>query len=261
MTRRHVLQLTSLGIMAAVAALAFQKPEAKKLLILEWAHKAPKETPPVAVLIEMGLKDADAKSWSGNATVTGATVVHREGYRFRDRRQAARSERLAGVVAQADALAAEHAAGRHAGTVRHRRRRPAPGRRQARRRFIDSRERAARCDEKVPLKDVLAGKPHAIQNGRAVVRLVTTATPVVIEQDRGRLPRRLLRPRRHALGGVHQLHGEGGRAGASRRRTSRSSRRISRRSTRRNSAISCSSSRTATASGASRSRSRGRRKT
>src|SRR5262249_6719205 len=32
--------------------------------------------------------------------------------------------------------------------------------------------------EKVALKDVLAGKPHPIQEGRAVVRLVTTATPV-----------------------------------------------------------------------------------
>src|SRR5213078_511590 len=30
----------------------------------------------------------------------------------------------------------------------------------------------------VPLKEVLSGKTHAIQNGRAVVRLITTAAPV-----------------------------------------------------------------------------------
>ncbi len=33
-------------------------------------------------------------------------------------------------------------------------------------------------NEKVPLKEVLAGKTHAIQEGRAVVRLVSTATPI-----------------------------------------------------------------------------------
>ena len=64
---------------------------------------------------------------------------------------------------------------------------------------------------------MLAGKTHAdLRTARAVVRLITTATPVDNRQDRGRLPRRRLRSRRHALGGVHQLHGEGRRAAASR---------------------------------------------
>src|SRR5579872_1998312 len=84
MKRRAVLLLTALGIMVAIAALALQKPAADKLLVLDWASKAGAETPPVAVLIEMGLKDIEAKPWSGKAVVTGAKVVHREGYRFRD---------------------------------------------------------------------------------------------------------------------------------------------------------------------------------
>src|SRR5262249_32985110 len=53
------------------------------LLLLEWAHRAPAETPPVAVLLEFGLKDLKAVDWSGRAAVAGARLVQREGYRFR----------------------------------------------------------------------------------------------------------------------------------------------------------------------------------
>ena len=58
----------------------------------------------------------------------------------------------------------------------------------------------------MPLKDVLAGTAQRVVGGPARVRLVTTATPLTIRQDRGRFPRRRLRSRRHAVGGVHQLH-------------------------------------------------------
>jgi hypothetical protein len=43
-------------------------------------------------------------------------------------------------------------------------------------------------DEKIPLKDVLAGKTHLLQNGRALVRLITTATPVVTDKTEDDFP-------------------------------------------------------------------------
>src|SRR5438270_308047 len=81
--RRHpFLLLAVLAAMIAVAAVSARKKP--RLLVLEWASKAKTQTPPVAVLIEMGLTDDKPASWSGRATVAGAKVVHREGYRFRD---------------------------------------------------------------------------------------------------------------------------------------------------------------------------------
>src|SRR5262245_46964601 len=84
MKRRHLLVLAATAGMVAVAALATQQRQG--LLVLEWANKAPAENPPSAVLIELGLQDYKTfkpRDWSGRATVTGAKVVHREGYRFR----------------------------------------------------------------------------------------------------------------------------------------------------------------------------------
>src|SRR5690349_21851265 len=81
MRRRFPLLVASVAALVAVAALAIQRRG--NLLILEWAHKAPAETPPVAVLLEFGLKDFKAVDWSGRATIAGARVVRREGYRFR----------------------------------------------------------------------------------------------------------------------------------------------------------------------------------
>src|SRR5205807_9547537 len=83
MKRRSLLAFAATVTMLAVAALAVQQRGGGSLLLLDWAHKAPAETPPVAVLLEMGLKDLKAADWSGKATVAGAKVVHREGYRFR----------------------------------------------------------------------------------------------------------------------------------------------------------------------------------
>lgn len=82
MKPRFVLALAVTGAMLAIAALAHQnKPP---LLILDWAAKAGQDTPTIAVLIELGIKDAQPTSWSGRARVTGARVVRREGYRFRE---------------------------------------------------------------------------------------------------------------------------------------------------------------------------------
>ena len=63
--------------------LASQRKPAASLPVLDWAGKARAETPPAAVLVELGLQDKEPRDWSGKATVTGAKVVHREGYRFR----------------------------------------------------------------------------------------------------------------------------------------------------------------------------------
>src|SRR5262245_51468482 len=81
MTRRRVLLLTALGVMISLAALASQNRSS--LLLLDWASKAPRERTPVAVLIEVGLKDDAPTLWNSRAAIAGARGVHREGYRFR----------------------------------------------------------------------------------------------------------------------------------------------------------------------------------
>src|SRR5260370_2689826 len=72
----------AVGVMPAVLGLTAQK-EKKNLLVLDWANKAAAGNPPVAVLIEFGLKDKEPTDYNSKATVAGAKVVHREGYRFR----------------------------------------------------------------------------------------------------------------------------------------------------------------------------------
>src|SRR5262245_19046614 len=85
MTRRRTAFLAAVGIMGAVGLLAAQKPKADgQLLLLDWAAKSSLDTPPVAVLIQMGVRDDAPSPWSGRARVQGARVVHREGYHFRD---------------------------------------------------------------------------------------------------------------------------------------------------------------------------------
>src|SRR5262245_18589535 len=83
MKRRYALSLAALGLMLVIAAVGSQQPK-PRLLLLDWAAKAQESTPPAAVLIELGVKDARPTAWSGRATITGARVVHRQGYRFRD---------------------------------------------------------------------------------------------------------------------------------------------------------------------------------
>src|SRR4051812_6843451 len=81
MKSRPVLLAAVIGL--AVTLLALAPPGGQGLLVHEWAAKGDRRVPPVAVLIELGLKDAQVTPWAGKATVTGATVVHREGYAFR----------------------------------------------------------------------------------------------------------------------------------------------------------------------------------
>src|SRR5205085_3047140 len=83
MSRRSLLFLAILAGVLTIGAMSGQKPK-QNLLVLDWAAKSSLPTPPVAILLEMGLKDESATDYSGSATVTGAKVVHREGYRFRE---------------------------------------------------------------------------------------------------------------------------------------------------------------------------------
>lgn len=52
--------------------------------LLDWAKKAKAGKLPISVLLEFGHTDISFRDWSGQATVTGAKVLGREGYRFRD---------------------------------------------------------------------------------------------------------------------------------------------------------------------------------
>src|SRR5262249_25413370 len=140
--------------------------------------KAQAEAPPTAVLIEMGIKDVEAESWSGKAVVTGAKVVHREGYRFRaadklldpDGWKASSHRPLMAPKNQPATLTLDPFA--TVGVVLH---------------LADVKPDATLTltvgdqgidGQKVALPDVLSGKAQSLKNGRVVVRLVSTAAPV-----------------------------------------------------------------------------------
>jgi hypothetical protein len=163
--------------MVVIAALATQRRQ-PNLLLLEWAHKAQMETPPVAILIEMGGKDKSPRDWSGRATVAGGRVVHREGYRFRkedkltepDGWQASSHRGLrvppkAPQVSKMEGLAT-------VGVVLH---------------LADLKGDATLTLERkdgelgkaeVSLKEVVSGKAQKVWNSLATVRLISTATPI-----------------------------------------------------------------------------------
>jgi len=189
MNRRRTLIVVALGVMAAVALLAAQKPKADgKLLLLEWAAKSSLDTPPVAVLIELGLKDTEPTKWDGKATVSGAKVVHREGYRFRDGDQLtdpdaweASSRRPIRVPPRQPAVARTEGID-SVGVVLH------LADLKADAELTVEMKTAEQGTAKVALKDVLSGKHVAILGGSAVVRLVTTATPVAVGKTEDDFP-------------------------------------------------------------------------
>jgi hypothetical protein len=183
MKRRFVLLVASAG--ALVAAAAFHRQQPPKLLLLEWASKANLGTPPVAVLIEMGLKDDKPTPWAGRATVTGAKVVHREGYRFRtddrltgDDGWEASSHRGLRVPARNPAVAKMEGIAT-VGVVLH---------------LADLQPDAkltvhrSNDSTSVAVKDVLTGRRQPLWDGKAVVRLISTATPVVTAKTEDDFP-------------------------------------------------------------------------
>lgn len=172
--RNIVLVVVAVAAMVAVAALSEKKKPGP--LLLEWANRGSKERPPTAVLIELGLKDKQAEKWSGRAVVNGAKVVHREGYRFRPNdklldpdRWEASSHRGLRVPPRSPAVARMEGIAT-VGVVLH---------------LSDitddaslllSTDREGPGKTEVKLKDVLAGHAQDLWDGKARVRLVTTAT-------------------------------------------------------------------------------------
>jgi hypothetical protein len=162
-----------------IAALFAQKKQPKTLLVLDWAAKSSLERPPSAVLIEFGHKDEAPTDWAGEATVTGAKIVHREGYRFRPKAgdeltatgwKASSRHGIRMPVRNANAARIEGIA--TIGVVLH---------------LTDIADDAAltiqttgaeKSKSIINIKDVVSGKPQALLDGRGVVRLVSTATPV-----------------------------------------------------------------------------------
>ncbi|HTU17494.1 MAG TPA: hypothetical protein VMG10_05470 [Gemmataceae bacterium] len=172
--RNVVLVLAAAVTMVAVAALSEKKKP--DLLLLDWANRGSKERPPAAVLIEMGTKDKQPAKWSGRAVVTGAKVVHREGYRFRPddklrdpdrwelsshwglRAGNAVVRRMEGIVTVGVVL--------HLSDIQD----------DASLSITTAHEGAEKGE--VKLKDVLAGHSQDLWGGKARVRLVTTAKPL-----------------------------------------------------------------------------------
>ena len=184
MKRRIVLSMLAAGIMIAVAALGPQKKPG--LLLLEWAAKAKMETPPVAILIEMGLKDSQPVSWSGRAAVEGAKVLKREGYRFRRDDKLVEPDGWEGSSHRGLRLPPRNPAAASLeriatiGVVLH---------------LSEIKEDALitiRCEgrqpAKVPVADVLDGKPKSLWEGAAAVRRISTATALVTAKTENDFP-------------------------------------------------------------------------
>jgi hypothetical protein len=171
--------------MLTLATLGAQKHPG--LLLLDWARKGVAERTPVAVLIELGLKDTQPTPWAGHATVRGATVVHRESYRFRDSDKLmapdgweAASHRQGTQPAKIPARAAAlriatvgvvlHVAGLQANSTL----------------TVEAGE--SNVPAAVPLQDVLAGKTILLWDGKAAVRRVSTSSPVVTAKTEDDFP-------------------------------------------------------------------------
>jgi hypothetical protein len=173
--KRCALFLTLAVLVGLAAFAARHRPD---LLVLDWAGKSSLEKPPVAILIEMGLGDKKPADWSGHASLTGAKVVHREGYRFRqqdkliapDGWQAASHRGLrvppnAPQVSKMEGIATVgvvlHLAKVEKGAI-------------LKLDFADK----GHAQAEIPLSDVLAGKSQKLWEGKAVVRLISTAMPL-----------------------------------------------------------------------------------
>jgi hypothetical protein len=174
MLRRSALLLACVGVVLTLAVLGAQKKPG--LLLLDWAAQANPEATPVALLLEMGLKDENATPWPGKATVSGAKVVRREGYRFRDGDQlvepdswkatSRRPINVAGMPARARMVKVASV-----GVVFH---------------LAELQEGATLNIEagdnlkaEVAVKEVLNGHAKELWEGKALVRRLATATPLV----------------------------------------------------------------------------------
>lgn len=185
MIRKCLLWLGCVGLLGLLVALAQPKPQG--LLLLQWAKANPEPAKNVAVLLEMGLNDTEPTDWSGKVQLQGGRIVHREGYRFRD----------------TDAIEGDGWTAHSRRPIRLPKGQPALARLEG----IDSVgvvfhladllpdatlhitvPRRQPPNQAVRLADVLAGKSVFLWDKSAVVRLVSTATPVVQEPTEDDFP-------------------------------------------------------------------------
>src|SRR5262249_25957161 len=141
-----------------------------------------------AIVIEMGLKDQQATSWSGRAKLQGAKVIHREGYRFRDSDKLVEPDAwevsshrpLRAPQGQPAVIRMEGFA--TVGIVLH---------------LSDVQPEAALLLEPkdkefervtIPLKEVLAGQPKHWAGDKAVIRRLSVATPVATTKTEDDFP-------------------------------------------------------------------------
>ncbi len=184
-----------LSLVAAVAlifvVIVFALQPAGSHPFVDWAKKAAPGKARVAILLEFGAKDIKATDWSGQAVVSGAKVVHREGYRFRDDDKVQPSDGKDG-----DAVISWKAKSRP--PVRAPKGQPAITKLEPvatvgvvlHLEDVDDKSTLSvlvnDAKEAVALNDVLAGKPQSLFKGAAVARLITTAEPLAatkLEED------------------------------------------------------------------------------
>jgi hypothetical protein len=178
MKRRSLLLALSGAVLVFALTASQNRP---RLLLLDWAAKGAADQVPAAILIELGVEDYSPAPWSGRASVRGARVVYREGYRFKNDDKLvepngwqARSRVPAPPRPNQKKVPAKALGMRMAtvGVVLH---------------LADVGPDAAvtvsagekNAEAIVPLAAVLAGQTHKLWGGKAVVRRVATATPVV----------------------------------------------------------------------------------
>ncbi|MBI2805747.1 MAG: hypothetical protein HYX68_12275 [Planctomycetes bacterium] len=174
--KRTLTFVAAITLVLVVVALALQQRAG--FPYLDWAKKAEAGKPRVAILLEFGHKDIQYRDWSGDAIVTGAKVVHREGYRFRDddklvvgagwegrSHRVLRGPKNNPVITKLEPVATF-------GVVMH---------------LEDVKPNAKiaiaiKQGEKaeVALADLLAGKTQPLWKGQATARLITTASPVAV---------------------------------------------------------------------------------
>jgi hypothetical protein len=179
MKRNRIIFGASAVAVFVLAAIFAQKKPASSLLVLDWASKCSLERPPLAVLIEFGHKDTTPVDWSGEVTAANAKIVHREGYRFRpgagdkltDAGWKASSHRGIRVPQGQPAVARQEGIAT-IGVVLH------LNEIQSDAALLITVTGEDKAKVKLPLADVLAGKPASILDGKGVVRLVSTAMPI-----------------------------------------------------------------------------------
>lgn len=183
--KRLSLGVLALVLMVVVSALALQT-ERRSFPLLDWPAQAAALPARSALLLELGLKDDAVKDWSGRAEVSGAKVVHREGYRFREgdklidpdgwqasSHRSIRAPKNDPVTIKREPIATVGVVLQFDDVL--------PGAKL--RLELKSGEKA-----ELALADVLTGKTQSLLGGEAQARLVSAAVPVAIDNTEDDFP-------------------------------------------------------------------------